>query len=493
MSINTKTLFKADRIKVRTKRAGKRKKIFNRKVLRSSVSVNNVNFPSLSVNIELPVNSQTDIFDTPSSSLRKVEAVISSTSKNYTITKNKVLTGYIIIDCSILSDVISVMSCSTYFQTTLAIIENKSKKQGLACELSIICLKCKYQNDFYTSKLINKKGNFDISNRTVYTMRTLGIGHSGIKRFTTLMNMPKPMTPKNYDKLVLKITNITEKVAQETMTDAVSDIRLQCQDINEILDVGVSCDGTWQRRGFSSLNGVFAALSIDSGKVLDVEVMSRICRGCFLNQKLSKKDLTAYAEWRKSHISKMNFVGSAGGMECEGASRIFQQSIKKHKLQYINFLGDGDSKSYNSVKDVYPYIKVNKLECVGHYQKRVGTRLRKLKKKVRGLGGRGRLTDATIDQLQNFFGVAIRQNTGNLDAMKSAALATFFTDKANSTNTYKPGPGLPLEVVYKIRPVFEELTKEDELKKCLHGKTQNANESFHGKIWDRIPKTKYVR
>ncbi|MBX9702962.1 MAG: hypothetical protein K2X39_02290, partial [Silvanigrellaceae bacterium] len=322
---------------------------------------------------------------------------------------------------------------------------------------------------------------------------------------------------KNYDKLVLKIINITEKVAQETMNDAVSDLRLQCKE-DEILDVGVSCDGTWQRRGFSSLNGVFAALSMDSGKILDVEVMSRVCRGCSLNQKLSKKDPTAYAEWRNSHICKMNFVGSASGMECEGAIRIFQRSIKNHKLQFINFLGDGDSKSYNSVKDVYPNIKVNKLECVGHYQKRVGTRLRKLKKKVRGLGGRGRLTDATIDRLQNFFGVAIRQNTGNLVAMKSAALATLFhvasskannwhyphcptgitswckfnKDKANSTNTYKPGPGLPLDVVYKIRHVFEELTKEDELKKCLHGKTQNANESFHGKIWDRIPKTKYV-
>nr|XP_047137518.1 uncharacterized protein LOC124814020 [Hydra vulgaris] len=355
-------MVKADRIKVRTKRAGKRKKIFNRKVISSSVSVDNVNFPSLSINIESPVNSQTDFFDTPSSYLRKVEAA--QLHKKIPLLKTNVL------------------SCPTCLQTTLAIIENKSKKQELACELSIICLKCKYQNNFYTSKLVNKKGNFDINNRTVYTMRTLGLGHSGIEMFTTLMNMPKPMTPKNYDKLVLKITNIIEEVAQETMTDAVSDLRLQCQDNNEILDVGVSCDGTWQRRGFSSLNGVFAALSMDSGKVLDVEVMSRVCRGCSLNQKLSEKNPNAYAEWRNSHICKMNYVGSAGRMECEGASRIFQRSIKKHKLQYINFLGDGDSKSYNSVKDVYPNIKVNKLECVGHYQKRVGTRLRNLKKKL---------------------------------------------------------------------------------------------------------------
>ena len=79
------------------------------------------------------------------------------------------------------------------------------------------------------------------------------------------------------------------------------------------------------------------------------------------------------------------------------------------------------------------------LEYVGHYQKRVRTRLRKLKKKKRGLGGRGRLTNGTIDRLQNFFGVAIRQNTGDLVAMKSAALATlFYVASSKINNWYYP-------------------------------------------------------
>lgn len=30
-------------------------------------------------------------------------------------------------------------------------------------------------------------------------------------------------------------------------------------------------DGTWQRRGFKSLNGVVTCTSIDSGKIVDVE------------------------------------------------------------------------------------------------------------------------------------------------------------------------------------------------------------------------------
>ena len=37
-----------------------------------------------------------------------------------------------------------------------------------------------------------------------------------------------------------------------------------------------------------------------------------------------------------------------------------------------------------------------------------------------------------------------------------------------------------------------ELRKDTELEKCLHGKTQNANESFNGTIWERIPKNTFV-
>ena len=44
--------------------------------------------------------------------------------------------------------------------------------------------------------------------------------------------------------------------------------------------------------------------------------------------------------------------------------------------------------------------------------------------------------------------------------------------------------------------VFQEklfiLSKDSELEKYLHGKTQNGNESFNGLIWERIPKTTSV-
>ena len=74
-----------------------------------------------------------------------------------------------------------------------------------------------------------------------------------------------------------------------------------------------------------------------------------------------------------------------------------------------------------------------KNECVGHVQKRVGSRLLKLKDKTKdkladgkGLGGRGRLTKNAIDKLQSAMGMAIRQNVGNLYAMKKNVCALLY-------------------------------------------------------------------
>ena len=160
---------------------------------------------------------------------------------------------------------------------------------------------------------------------------------------------------------------------------------------------------------------------------------------------------------------------------------------------------------------------MEKLECIGHIQKRVGNRLRKFKKTIKGLGGKGRLTDATIDKLQNYYGIAIRRNVGNLEGMKSCVSAALFhvasssenswhshcpigkdswcqyqVDKATGSSKYKPGPGLPKEVIKHVKPIFQELFHDSLLSKCLHGKTQNRNESFNGMIWKRIPKHTYV-
>ena len=68
----------------------------------------------------------------------------------------------------------------------------------------------------------------------------------------------------------------------------------------------------------------------------------------------------------------------------------------------------------------------------------------------------------------------------------------FKKDKANNTNNYKPGPGLPDNVIAKVKPVYNRLSNDELLKKCLDGKTQNQNESLNGMIWNRLPKGVFV-
>ena len=150
---------------------------------------------------------------------------------------------------------------------------------------------------------------------------------------------------------------------------------------------------------------------------------------------------------------------------------------------------------------------------MGHAQKRTRSRSRNLKKTVKNLGGRGKLTNKTLDTLQNYFGIATRANAGSLQGMKTGIYASLFhvaSSEQNNwhdhcpsgetswcryqsgRNTFKPGPGLLLSVIQHVKPIYNELSKEELLKKFLHGKTQNHNEAFNPLIWERIPKATYV-
>ena len=68
----------------------------------------------------------------------------------------------------------------------------------------------------------------------------------------------------------------------------------------------------------------------------------------------------------------------------------------------------------------------------------------------------------------------------------------FQLDISNKTKTYTPGPGLPEDIIKHVKPILADLSSDALLEKCLHGLTQNQNESFNGTIWNRIPKGTYV-
>ena len=118
-------------------------------------------------------------------------------------------------------------------------------------------------------------------------------------------------------------------------------------------DVGVSIDGAWQRKGFSSTLGVVTAISIDTGKVLDVSILSKSCKGCTSMAKIAKSNPKLYEVWKLSHKCNLNCKGSSPAMGTAGATKILGRSVEKHGIYYTSFYGDGGSKAYPAVKEVY--------------------------------------------------------------------------------------------------------------------------------------------
>ena len=129
----------------------------------------------------------------------------------------------------------------------------------------------------------------------------------------------------------------------------------------------------------------------------------------------------------------------------------------------------------------------------------------------KGLGRKGRLTTARIDTLQNAYGLAIRGNKGNSEAMSKATMAildhykedtlydhwppgkeswcSFLRDVTTGSSFHKPIKNpLPDAVVKVIKPLSDRLGKKELLVSVEKCRTQNVNESFHHIVWQYAPK-----
>ncbi|GFS61997.1 uncharacterized protein TNCV_2592791 [Trichonephila clavipes] len=160
-----------------------------------------------------------------------------------------------------------------------------------------------------------------------------------------------------------------------------------------------------------------------------------------------------------------------------GVLSIFQRSEISRKACYTQYLGDGDSKGFLTIKKakLYGNTEVEKLECVGHVQKRMGTRLSNILKTSKGI----KLSDG-----KNILGHALCPlgEDSWYGYNRSIVTGEFYIHKHS----------LPESILLKVKKVFRDLTEKDLLKKCLQGRTPNPNESFNKCIWERIPKTVFV-
>lgn len=118
-------------------------------------------------------------------------------------------------------------------------------------------------------------------------------------------------------------------------------------------------------------------------------------------------------------------------MEMDSIKEMFSRSEELHGVRYVNYIGDGDSKTFKGILDLQPYgdFIVKKSEDINHVHKRMAMHLRNVKKSKKFK--RRVFTDALIKKLSTYYGLAIRRNN-TVQNMKNAIMATL--NHMTSTN-----------------------------------------------------------
>lgn len=111
---------------------------------------------------------------------------------------------------------------------------------------------------------------------------SIGKGHMAMETFSMGMNMPC-LSHSSYDKQIVKVTNQTTVYAKDSLQKARKEVEkayLEIEgklDIEKPINISVSYDGSWHKRGFTSKYGVGCVIDVITGLVVDFEVLSKYC------------------------------------------------------------------------------------------------------------------------------------------------------------------------------------------------------------------------
>ena len=101
--------------------------------------------------------------------------------------------------------------------------------------------------------------------RAIYGCIQAGAGHEHLKKLCCYLNMTEPMLSNKYQNISRKLREYAKCIKEKSMSMAASKLRR----------ADVTVGGIWQRKSFTSLNGVITAISIDSRKSLTLQLYQK--------------------------------------------------------------------------------------------------------------------------------------------------------------------------------------------------------------------------
>ncbi|KAG8255271.1 hypothetical protein J6590_108522 [Homalodisca vitripennis] len=130
---------------------------------------------------------------------------------------------------------------------------NTATRLGLSVKLTIKCTGCGKELVNNNDKMMNYQQS-ELNTRLVYGFRCIGKGEEAAKT-CGVMDLSSPPAFKYYKK---RIFEAVKQVCVEGFKHAVEETVVKNN--NERDNLSILLDGTWQRRGHRSLNGVVTAV-----------------------------------------------------------------------------------------------------------------------------------------------------------------------------------------------------------------------------------------
>ena len=240
-----------------------------------------------------------------------------------------------ILDVGILAEVFATFRCNKS-NDSLALYEEKWK-HGWQTFFRVKCQSCHSEHaTFPSSRSMDTPSHHtcvnvpftpidmnEVTIRSVSATHSTGMSWQDLHKIATIFDMPPPVQtmPSRY---ATRLEAVTKSAVKISMLDAADQLhqRVDSEPSPEpnAINVTISFDSSWKNRSFYSNIGFGAAISTSTKKVLDYEILSRLCEKCSIWKEEKQKDKPSeYDKWLERHKPNCNrnYTGSSQAMKPE--------------------------------------------------------------------------------------------------------------------------------------------------------------------------------
>ena len=170
-------------------------------------------------------------------------------------------------------------------------------RKGLVSRVAISCMVCGEQS-FLTDPYHAE--NQIVNTKSILAMRTIGKGRVSPDTFTATIGMLFPVSKPSYSCHNKKIA-AAMSLKREVQLSAAAAFLWKDATLDEIVDIRVTYDGTWSRRGHQAKYGVVVD-SWENRLVLDTEVLSKFCYECHAKKNMDTDLMSSLSGGRNTRV-----------------------------------------------------------------------------------------------------------------------------------------------------------------------------------------------